>query len=231
MRVPPAQPAASRCRRSWERHGSGSRSASDDAGDPRVEDEAVHVGELAAERAGEAQVEEAVLAHRPAHVEQQDEARAHAAALLPREPERRAAAADAAPDRAAQVEAAAMVEARLAPQLQVPQAPGEAAHQRLDARARRRPGRARGNSVDASDSSRLAPCRGATPSSPPQDPSPRLATGHVSCAVAASAGRRRCLRGRVPTFHEAPLVRRAGSTRRTARRSVATRRRDRTAAP
>ena len=68
----------------------------------------MHVGELRAQRTREAQVEEAVLAHRPADVEQQHEARAHAAAVLPGQPERRAAAADAAADRALQVEAAAV---------------------------------------------------------------------------------------------------------------------------
>ena len=93
MRVPPAHPAASRCSRSCERHGSGSRSASADAGDARVKDEAVHVRELGAQRPRKPQVEEAVQAHRAADVEQQDDARAHAAAVLPGQPERRAAAA------------------------------------------------------------------------------------------------------------------------------------------
>ena len=103
-----------------------------DAGQARVEDEAVHVGELAAQRARETQVEEAVPAHRAADVQQQDEARSHAAAVLPREPERRAAAPNAAPYRALQVETAAVRGARFAPQLQVLQPAREATHQRLD---------------------------------------------------------------------------------------------------
>ena len=117
MRVPPAQPAASRCRRSCDRHGSGIAQRLADAGDARVEDEAVHVRELAAQRAREAQVEEAVQAHRAADVEQQHQARAHAAALLPGQPQRRAAAGHAAPYRALQVETAAAMRARFAAQL------------------------------------------------------------------------------------------------------------------
>ena len=69
-------------------------------GDAGVEDEAVHVGQLGAERARQAQVEEAVRRHRAADVDQQHQPRAHAAAVAPRQVERRAAAGHAAADRA-----------------------------------------------------------------------------------------------------------------------------------
>ena len=157
MRVPPPQPAARRCRRSCERHGSGSRSASH-AGDAGVEDEAMHVGELRAERPREAQEKEAVRAHRPADIEQQDEARAHAAAVLPREPQRRAAAPHAPPDRAREVETAAAMEARFAAQSRCFK---RRAKRRISASmSRTSSARSRSRkSVEASDSSRLATCR------------------------------------------------------------------------
>src|SRR5208283_2910144 len=63
-----------------------------DARDPGVEDEAVHVCQLATQRARQAQVEEAVGAHRAADVEQQQQSRAHTTVLLPGEAQRCAAA-------------------------------------------------------------------------------------------------------------------------------------------
>ena len=92
----------------------------------------MHVGELAAQRARQAQVEKAVQAHRAADIQQQHQAWPHATAFFPGQPQRRAAASDAAPDRALQVQPATVMKARFAAQPQVLQASGEAAHQRLD---------------------------------------------------------------------------------------------------
>ena len=132
MRVPPAQPWAISVQPLLRAPGIGIVQRLRHSRDARVEDEAVHVGQLGAERARQAQVEEAVQRHRPAHVDQQHQARTHPAAVLPGQVERRAAAGHAAPDRCWQVEAAAVPGARLAAQLDEPQLPGKAPHQRLD---------------------------------------------------------------------------------------------------
>ena len=230
MRVPPAQPAASRCRRSCERHGSGSRSASPTPVMRVWKMKQCTSASSRAQRAREAQVEEAVQAHRAADVEQQHEARAHAAAILPGEPERRAAARDAAPDRALQVETAAVVEARFAAQLQVLQASRETAHQRLDVARLLGAIRGRGNR-----STRAIP-RGSRHAAAPAvvvfavpPPWPRRAA-----AGCASPGAHRPIArhsGRDARSPRTPSCSAAGSRRRTARRSAAIRRRGRTAAP
>ena len=108
MRVPPPQPAARRCKPLLRSPGIGIAQRLGDAGDARVEDEAVHVGELGAQRTRQAQVEEAVQAHRAADVERAGPgAGARGAAAFQAEPQRRSAAGDALPDGRLQVEAPA----------------------------------------------------------------------------------------------------------------------------
>ncbi len=133
MRVPPAQPGGQEVKLLLRSPGIGVAQRLGDAGDARVEDEAVNVRELGAERARQAQVEEAVQAHRAADVEQQHRgaggrggARFHArrSGMPPLATLRRIVAW--------QVEPAAALRARFAAQLQALEPTREAAHQRLD---------------------------------------------------------------------------------------------------
>ena len=184
MRVPPPQPAASRCRRSCDRHGSGSRSASATPVIRVWKMKQCTSASSRAQRAREAQVEEAVLAHRAADVEQQHEARAHAAAVLPGQPERRAAACHAAPYRALQVEPAAVMRSALRGAAAGASGAGRSGASAPRCRAPDRRDRGRGNRWTRATprGSRHAARRGRRPRSAP---SPAAAIGSCRSAVAA----------------------------------------------
>ena len=229
MRVPPAQPCASRCSRSCARHGSGSRSACDDAGDAGVEDEAVDVGQLGAERARQAQVEEAVRRSSSGS----RRAAARGAAARGGGPSRPGGTACRRSPRCAGSVPAGRAGgrggARLAAQLQVLQAPGEAAHQRLDVQRML----ALGQVAEVGRRQRFLAARAVRAAAPGS----LVVHGRVRRrAGIARAGRRASAPGDSRT---APLGASlpqavwsaAGTRHRTVRRSAAIRRRGRTAAP